>query len=364
MNRSVSAAARLGRHTRRHRAPRPLKMENLEARRVLSGEGIVQLHDGIIKIEGTAYNDVAEVKIDSATHAVVVSLTNRNGLRQNYNWSRNIIKGIEFRGYGGNDTFNNNTDISSQADGGTGDDTLLGGSATDRLYGGDQNDTVKGRNGVDHLYGGNGQDWLYGEGGGDYLYGEGDNDALFGGDQNDFLYGGSGGDLLNGQNGDDQLWGGTENDSLLGGEGNDTLRGEGGDDSLLGDDGSWTAPGNDHLHGGSGNDSLFGYGGNDWLDGGVGNDSLKGGEGNDLLYGGIGEDTLNGESGSDTLYGVCDGSNDHMIGGTEVDIFYRSFFAGTGRTELEDIQDFNRSVDQLLTADDTKLKAIFWWVDP
>jgi len=47
---------------------------------------------------------------------------------------------IKFNGYGGNDTFNNLTNIDSFVFGGAGNDTLLGGTGCDSMWGEDGND--------------------------------------------------------------------------------------------------------------------------------------------------------------------------------------------------------------------------------
>jgi serralysin len=58
--------------------------------------------------------------------------------------------------------------------------------------------------------------------------------------------------------------------------------------------------GNDRISGLGGNDTLKGVGGIDVLSGGAGNDSLDGGDGNDVLEGGSGSDKLQGGAGLDT----------------------------------------------------------------
>lgn len=118
---------------------------------------------------------------------------------------------VVYYGGGGNDRLDNlSNNVSVWADGGTGDDTLLGGVGTDTLLGGDGNDYLNGRNGNDLIEGGNGNDLLYGSGGNDQLYGQAGADRLDGGAGNDHLDGGVDG----------------VKDTLTGGAGADTFRAE------------------------------------------------------------------------------------------------------------------------------------------
>ena len=105
---------------------------------------------------------------------------------------------IIFSGGGGNDHFDaSGVDVVSVlADGGDGDDTLIGGGANDTLTGGD---------GDDFLFGGAGDDELDGGAGNDLLSGGEGNDTLIGGEGVDVLMGGLGADSLDGGAGDDLL---------------------------------------------------------------------------------------------------------------------------------------------------------------
>lgn len=118
---------------------------------------------------------------------------------------------IRFDGLDGNDTFTNYTTWACVANGGDGNDILIGG------YG---NDTLNGGRGDDRLYGGYGNDTLDG---GDHA------DFLDGGVGNDTLRGGAGVDRLYGSIGDDDLDGGVNDytdDYLEGGPGRDRFREE------------------------------------------------------------------------------------------------------------------------------------------
>ena len=130
------------------------------------------------------------------------------------------------------------------------------------------------------------------------------NDTLIGGPLNDELNGAANGDFLDGRAGNDILFGGSGSDSLLGREGNDELRGESGNDFLEGDEG------NDKLLGGSGDDDIDGGPGNDALSGGDGDDEIDGGSGGDALAGGEGSDFLRSRDGERDLVDCGEGVED------------------------------------------------------
>lgn len=189
-----------------------------------------------------------------------------------------------------------------------------GGSGNDQLIGNDANNTLLGNNGNDNLIGGGG------------------NDILRGGYGNDNMSGGAGNDTIYYTNGDTFWDGGTPKD--VGGSGIDTLVmesgsvfntsglswygferfiGAGRDDRVVGNDASVDYV----LDGGGGNDTLTGSGGDD---------ELIGGDGNDVLRGGWGSDSYSGGAGNDTIYY---GSGDlFWNSGTPRDI------GGTGRDKL------------------------------
>ncbi len=123
---------------------------------------------GILYVEGAdAANDIAEIRIDTKGTAsvtddrVTVKLTSvaANGTINLFgNYTPSSVKSIVFNGYSGNDRFDNQTSIRSEADGGLGNDILLGGYGNDHLYGGDGGDYLDGRTGNDYLYGMSGND--------------------------------------------------------------------------------------------------------------------------------------------------------------------------------------------------------------
>lgn len=110
------------------------------------------------------------------------------------------------------------------AEGGLGDDVLMGNehdnvlighSGNDRMMAGQGDDKLKGANGNDRLHGGPGQDIVVGD------------------DGNDTLYGGSGNDRMSGDNGNDTLYGEAGNDFLYAGRGVDVLIGGSGSDRFI-----------------------------------------------------------------------------------------------------------------------------------
>jgi Ca2+-binding RTX toxin-like protein len=197
--------------------------------------------------------------------------------------------------------------------------------------------------------------------------GEG-NDTLVGGDSFDVLTGGPGNDRLvgfkNPQNTRDLMTGGEGDDTLVwnNGDGSDTMNGEAGTDTIEVNDGAAAgdftvvpgAPGHIafdrlspgpfnlditnseklDLNGNAGDDKLNAAGPVSGLaafaidaDGGEGNDTLNAADGPDTLTGANGDDTLNGGGGADLLYGDAgadtllarDGVVDTIACGSEVD---------------------------------------------
>jgi Ca2+-binding RTX toxin-like protein len=222
------------------------------------------------------------------------------------------------------------------ADGGGGNDLLIGNNAANVLRGNAGNDQLEGAQGNDLLVGGTGSDKLIGGRGDDtYLFSPtvygGEDDTIVeaaneGIDTLDFsqlrlhdnltlnLTGLADGTLGN-HNGRRLLGDGANFERVLGGAGNDTITGN----ALA-----------NQLYGNGGDDKLNGGGGNDLLAGGDGVDTLFGAAGNDVLYGGADYDTLDGGGGNDRLFGG-DGNDKYVFGmpvGNEVDQVFESFNAG------------------------------------
>jgi Ca2+-binding RTX toxin-like protein len=327
-----------GRSGRRQRTHRRMAAQRLEDRRVLSVTPPT-LEGSTLVISGGAEADT--VTVAEAPLGLIVVSHVELGRLYTATFEKSSVSLIAFSGQGGDDRFTNLTSISAHADGGEGDDYLIGGSVADTLIGGAGNDRLEGGDGNDTLVGGAGVDLLYGQAGEDYLDGGGDDDKLFGGDDADTIIGGSDDDFIEGGAGNDQIFGGLGNDFIRGNEGDDTLRGEAGDDRLEGGDGNDTLVGGDgvdllygqagedyldggddadKLYGGDDADTIIGGSGDDFIEGGAGNDQIFGGLGNDFIRGNEGDDTLRGEAGDDRLEGG-DG-NDTLLGGDGVDLLY------------------------------------------
>lgn len=284
-----------------------------------------------------------------------------------------FVKEVSFNGNDGNDMFDNQTSIKSEAHGGFGVDMLKGGSNNDKLFGEGDGDYLYGNAGNDYLVGGGGFDRINGGAGNDTLRGSGDwNGKLYNDNMHDYLIGGTGFDkvvdevledaeltnsylklasftgnvveynmlnsiesikltgkgldntidasqysdgilVVDGGKGDDTIIGSEGNDVLLGGQGNDTIKGGAGNDFIVG------GTGHDTLEGNAGHDLLLGNQGDDLLRGDEGNDTLFGDDGDDTLYGGVGIDKLSGGSGADGLFGG--GGSDILTGGSDDDRF-------------------------------------------
>lgn len=209
------------------------------------------------------------------------------------------------------------TRILLTANGGTGDDTIVGTPGADLLNGGDGNDTLSGASGDDRLVGDRGADTMNGD--------EGDDTTVWNN--------GDGSDVMNGNDGTDRV---EVNGSTTAGDvftiaptGSRALfkrtnfgpfsldigtaealdaNGQGGDDTFTADAGIASVLALD-VDGGAGNDTLAGAEGDDTLAGGSGNDTITPLGGSDLADGGEGDDQLFGrDSATDLLR--CGPGND------------------------------------------------------
>lgn len=231
---------------------------------------------------------------------------------QAFTWTITAPFDRKEQGTDGTDSIVADEGESLRANGGKGDDSLVGKDGSDALFGGDGNDT---------LVGGGGRDQLMGQDGNDTLVGNAGNDRLFGQDGSDTISGDQGQDLIDGGAGDDFLNGGAGGDTIIGGSGVDHISGDAGNDTIDagdGDDHAHGGEGRDTLSGQGGNDTLTGDGGDDTIRGGAGEDIIGGGLGDDLIYGNAGDDVINGDSGEDELRGG--GGDDTIYGGSEDDL--------------------------------------------
>lgn len=95
-------------------------------------------------------------------------------------FDKSRVNGIAVTAHNGNDYVRNDTDVTSNINGGAGADTLRGGAADDILHGGPGNDYLLGYAGEDIIHGGVGDDTLHGNSGNDMLFGNDGNDRLRG----------------------------------------------------------------------------------------------------------------------------------------------------------------------------------------
>ncbi len=115
------------------------------------------------------------------------------------------VNEIIFNGNGGNDFINNKSAVKLRANGGYGNDVILGGSAADVILAGEGNDFVDGRLGDDMIWGEGGMDSLFGDSGIDMILGGAGSDCIHGGGHADFLYGEAGNDWIFGGGGLDDI---------------------------------------------------------------------------------------------------------------------------------------------------------------
>ncbi|ODS25065.1 hypothetical protein AB835_00740 [Candidatus Endobugula sertula] len=166
--------------------------------------------------------------------------------------------------------------------GGAGSDTLKGGAGND-LLGIDANDkqeNIDGGEGVDiaRIISDEGVSLNLAATNIEVANGGAGNDVLVGGgNANVFISGGDGNDVIIGGHADDALSGENGDDFIDGSYGDDVIRGHKGSDVLIGNEG------NDYLDGGLEDDALKGGAGKDILIGGAGNDLLDGAEGFDVV---------------------------------------------------------------------------------
>jgi Ca2+-binding RTX toxin-like protein len=152
---------------------------------------------GTVYVQGTdATNDTVTISIDTkgtsstADDMVKVVLSNV-GLPVTYEFALASVKQLNVQTFAGDDYIDNQTSIPMFADGGAGNDVILGGTGSDLLFGGAGagNDYIDGRAGNDTLIAGVGTDMLFGDDGNDSLYGAAGGQAdMFGGNGNDSLY--------------------------------------------------------------------------------------------------------------------------------------------------------------------------------
>ena len=203
-----------------------LQAECLEDRKLMAANAVIDWYSKNLFITGTEQADTVFVNNYTDVGGDQVGSGHLQRCRPTQYFKRSDINSIvSFSGLGGNDYFNNNVQtLRTSAQGGEGDDTLLGDALQDSLKGGNGNDYIAGMDaydelsgdaGNDNIYGGNGSDWMYGGDGNDYLMGEAGDDYMFGHKGKDSLYGGDG---------NDELYGGLNSDLVSGVIGNGYIR--------------------------------------------------------------------------------------------------------------------------------------------
>lgn len=130
------------------------RLEVLEDRALLCS---IQLLGTYVRIEGTRYDDRAEV-LRLSDGRLLVNLdcgTNGPGIDHVEIYAPGtVVTAVYFEGYEGNDYFRNYTALPSTARGYSGNDTLVGGPGNDALYGNEDKDRLLGYGGADYLSGG------------------------------------------------------------------------------------------------------------------------------------------------------------------------------------------------------------------
>ncbi len=129
---------------------------------------------------------------------------------------------------------------SVKADGGPGNDELIGSNGNDELSGGEgdsgDEDLISAGAGNDLVEGEAGEvlEVFLGDGDDQFNGGYADESTVEGGDGEDIIFGTPGPDNLFGNAGADVIWAGAQNDQISGGSGNDTIAGESGIDLVNG----------------------------------------------------------------------------------------------------------------------------------
>jgi Ca2+-binding RTX toxin-like protein len=183
---------------------------------------------------GCGDDNVHISKADGLAGLLGLYEVNINGQKQFM--TKQQLENTQFNLGSGNDRLvvDSNVTADISANGGTGNDLMVGGSGDDDLHGGAGNDVIAGRGGNDHVDGGRGNDRLYGGNGRDHIDGGAGHDHIHAGNGNDVVHAGSGNDYVDGGNGNDALYGQNGHDHIDGGNGHDYLKGGNGFDTLHG----------------------------------------------------------------------------------------------------------------------------------
>ncbi|WP_157265912.1 calcium-binding protein [Azohydromonas aeria] len=176
-------------------------------------------------VNGTCGNDFVHVsRADGLAGLMGLYKVTVNG--QTQYMTKQQLENTQFNLGAGNDVLVVDSDVKVgiNANGGSGNDLMIGGGGNDNFKGGCGNDVIAGRGGNDCIDGGHGDDVLLGGRGNDHVEGGRGNDYVGGGCGNDVLHGGAGRDHLDGGHGNDRLDGGPGRDVNHGGPGWDSVR--------------------------------------------------------------------------------------------------------------------------------------------
>ncbi len=260
----------IARPPRRTRRSRHSALESLEAR-VLPAGVTWSLSGTTLTVNGTAATDDIKVRV-TATKVEILDA----GVIKPTGFLASKVTQVKVSALAGNDIVTIDATlgtISTQIDGGLGNDTLQGAAGNDTLIGGVGLDILRGGAGIDTLSGG--ASTTVADGAADQLFGEAGGDNLFF-DSFDTVNGGADKDLARAVN--DSL---AVNINLATSE-LETLYGSSQNDSLNAATASFAVT----IYGLAGNDVITGGTVADFLYGGLGSDTVSGGAGNDNIYGG------------------------------------------------------------------------------
>src|SRR2546423_2979402 len=140
-------------------------VEALENRQMLSAS----LLRGVLKIGGTAGDDVITVGINPANKAQIIV---NDGVKTS-KFNKTLVKTVSILTGDGADRITVNSGIKAQITikSGEGNDTVTGGTGREVIFGAGGADVLSGGGGSDQIQGGDGNDTIDGGSGKEYIYG-------------------------------------------------------------------------------------------------------------------------------------------------------------------------------------------------
>ena len=139
------------------RSTKRLSLQQLETRKLMAAD--IGLADGVLSLQGTEMDDVAEVYSESGEIAVrLTSYDNQGQLTGELNetFAADDVQRVVFVGGEGNDVLVNDSSVPTIARSGAGADVLMGGDGDDLIAAGTGDDIVLGGGGDDLILGGPG----------------------------------------------------------------------------------------------------------------------------------------------------------------------------------------------------------------